>query len=59
MTVKELEEYIKKLPEKAKKLDIEIVDEEDHYYMLKELKIDEDCNGDKKFMIVFYFQINK
>jgi hypothetical protein len=55
MTVKELEEYIKKLPEKAKKLDIEIVDEEDHYYMLKELKIDEDCNDDKKFMIVFYF----
>lgn len=55
MTVKELEEYIKKLPEKAKKLDIKIVDEEEHYYMLKELKIDEDCNGDKKFMIVFYF----
>lgn len=27
MTVKELEEYIKKLPEKSKKLDIEIVDE--------------------------------
>ena len=54
MTVKELEECIKNLPEEVKNQKIEIQDDENNYYCLKGLKIERNDDDFETLYIVFW-----